>query len=176
VFHFLFSFRGRISLGQFWLFYVGAGICWGIAVAAIYGIAGYAGIPDPLDSIFFGHPLSAGGWCVLSFLVIAYAFLVICFMTVISKRLHDRNRSAWWLVGLYGLFAAVSQLDKILLDAQFVFDGHRPLVHGVWLFGLLALGIATVWIMLELFILPGTRGENRFGPDPRRIDPPKTAA
>jgi uncharacterized membrane protein YhaH (DUF805 family) len=46
-------------------------------------------------------------------------------------------------------------------------EGFGSLVRSVWWLGFLAVGIAALWLLLELLILPGTRGENRFGPDPR---------
>ena len=52
------------------------------------------------------------------------------FFALSAKRLHDRGKSAWWLLLLF-----------------------------VPLFGFL-------WLLVELPFLPGTAGENSYGPDP----------
>jgi len=77
-----------------------------------------------------------------------------CYAAASIKRLHDRDKSGWWIVpfivasGLYGQF-------------------------GAWLGGswaAVALGravyIAFAWGLVEICYLRGTRGPNRFGADP----------
>jgi uncharacterized membrane protein YhaH (DUF805 family) len=69
------------------------------------------------------------------------------------KRLHDRNRSGWWMIlfivapGLYAQFG--SELH----------GGIRVVVR-------LAALIAFIWGFVEMACLKGTSGPNRFGPDP----------
>jgi uncharacterized membrane protein YhaH (DUF805 family) len=70
------------------------------------------------------------------------------------RRLHDRNKSGWWVVpflvatGLHDQFAAR-------------FGGSWPAV----LFGM-ALYVVFIWGIVEMYFLRGTRGSNRFGADP----------
>ncbi len=170
---FLFGFHGRVSLAKFWAFYIVASICWGIAVLTVYGIADHAGIPDPLDDLFSGQPLSAGQWYILSPLAVVFAFLVVFFLAAMSKRLHDRNRSAWWLAAVYGCFFLAGALTMVLFATALA---HGLLVRGIWILSMLVVGGAGLWLAVELFLLPGTRGDNRFGPDPCRIDRPEGAA
>jgi uncharacterized membrane protein YhaH (DUF805 family) len=70
------------------------------------------------------------------------------------KRLHDRDRSGWWIIALC---IAPGLLDKIGngLDDWGVFD----------LFPLIA-SLLTLWAVVELGFLKGTTGPNRFGRDP----------
>ena len=74
-------------------------------------------------------------------------FVAAC---VISKRLHDRGRSGWW-AGL------------VLL--AFVVVWPHP--HGF--FDLLFL-LVLVWAVVELGIMPGEQGANRYGVNP--VAPP----
>ena len=67
---------------------------------------------------------------------------------VISKRLHDRGRSGWW-AGL------------VLL--AFVVVWPHP--HGF--FDLLFL-LVLVWAVVELGVMPGEQGANRYGVNPVR--------
>ncbi|RXT43410.1 DUF805 domain-containing protein [Bradyrhizobium betae] len=76
------------------------------------------------------------------------------FLATGIKRLHDRGRPGWWIVPFFfapGLFSQFSDL----------------LPHSNWMlpFNLTA---STLWLwgIVELFIVPGTSGHNRFGPDP----------
>jgi uncharacterized membrane protein YhaH (DUF805 family) len=71
-----------------------------------------------------------------------------------AKRLHDRNKNGWWLL-LF--FVAPTLLDKFWswLDNPTV-----ALLVSALSFGL------SVWCFVELFCLRGTKGSNRFGPNP----------
>jgi uncharacterized membrane protein YhaH (DUF805 family) len=76
------------------------------------------------------------------------------YAAVSIKRLHDRNKSGWWMIpfivatGFYGQFA-----DRI---------------GGSWAVALLGLAVLIffIWGMVEMGYLKGTDGPNRFGPDP----------
>ncbi|HXV00925.1 MAG TPA: DUF805 domain-containing protein [Caulobacteraceae bacterium] len=75
-----------------------------------------------------------------------YPALLASGACVISKRLHDRGRSGWW--------AAL-----VLLAVMLVWrtpNGGRFLLALPVLF----------WSLVELGLLPGEQGANRFGPSP----------
>jgi uncharacterized membrane protein YhaH (DUF805 family) len=65
---------------------------------------------------------------------------------VLSKRLHDRGRSGWWAALV--LFALVAVW---------------PTPHG---FGALLFSLILVWAAIELGVMQGEDGANRFGPSP----------
>ena len=65
---------------------------------------------------------------------------------VLSKRLHDRGKSGWW--------AAL-----ILLAAGVAWP------HPAGFFDF-ALVLVVIWAVIELAVLPGEQGANRFGPSP----------
>jgi uncharacterized membrane protein YhaH (DUF805 family) len=98
------------------------------------------------------------------FLVIFFAgFLISGFMVAI-KRLHDRDKGDWWAV----LFFIV----PVLLNGRI--NGWSPIGD----FGeaaatvtQLAAAAISIWGLVELGLLPGTIGENAYGPDPRGSRP-----
>ena len=80
-------------------------------------------------------------------------FLWIYLATAI-KRLHDRDRSGWWIVPLFVVPGLFTQFSDLLPDSNWVL----PIVlvmQILWLLGL-----------FEMFCLRGSLGSNRFGPDP----------
>jgi uncharacterized membrane protein YhaH (DUF805 family) len=81
------------------------------------------------------------GWLV-------YPPLLFCAACVLCKRLHDRGRSGWW-AGL------------VLL--AFVVVWPRP--HGVLALPFL---LVLAGAIVELGVMPGEPGANRYGADPRR--------
>jgi uncharacterized membrane protein YhaH (DUF805 family) len=85
------------------------------------------------------------------FLVIGMWFLA----ATTIKRLHDRNKGGWWIVPFC---VAPGPLGKVgnWLD--------NPLTVAL-IVSALGFGLA-LWGFVELFCLRGTRGPNRFGPDP----------
>ena len=89
----------------------------------------------------FGNPLK-----LLTFWFV-YPLLWWSAANVASKRLHDRGRSGWW--------AAL-----VLVGLALVW----PNTHGAWtVFGVVVL----VWTLVELGLMPGEQGANRYGPSPR---------
>ena len=88
------------------------------------------------------------GLCILGVLVVGVVQAI--------ARLHDRDRTGWWL----GLYAGVSVLD--LLPTDTAFDAY-PIPVGAYVLATLTFEI---WLLLDLFGRPGTPGPNRFGPAP----------
>jgi uncharacterized membrane protein YhaH (DUF805 family) len=77
-----------------------------------------------------------------------------CFVAISIKRLHDRNKSGWWMA-LF--FIAPSLLGKL---SDRLDDQTAVLVVS-------AVGFAlSVWCFVEIFCLKGSKGPNRFGSDP----------
>lgn len=80
-------------------------------------------------------------------------FLWIYLATAI-KRLHDRDRSGWWLVPFFFLPGLFSQFADLLPKSSWVFSFN------------LAASLLWLWGVVEMFCRPGTSGHNRFGADP----------
>lgn len=84
------------------------------------------------------------------------------------RRLHDRGRTGWWLLAIYGAPAlAIALLWLLLPDWPAGRNGELFAVATV----LFAFASAPMfWCMTEMFLLRGTRGDNRFGSDPSAVD------
>ena len=76
---------------------------------------------------------------------------------VTIKRLHDRDKSAWWYL-LYGIAPFGFFLLAIYLWTA------RVLEAASILFVLSFVGL--IWAIIELGFLRGTAGPNRYGPEP----------
>jgi uncharacterized membrane protein YhaH (DUF805 family) len=85
------------------------------------------------------------------------------------RRLHDVNRSGWWMFGGFGI--AVAAIFAIILVSAAGGGEYMPddsmnmtMMPLMLFFGLAFLVYGTV--MLLWFWTPGTKGPNRYGPDP----------
>ena len=93
---------------------------------------------------------------VILYLMWDLAFLVASF-AVSVKRLHDRNKSGWWIL-LLGMLPALLYVYV---------DSLGPAPTGIQTLGaVLAITLLLIWNFVELGCLRGTVGDNRFGIDP----------
>lgn len=84
--------------------------------------------------------------------------LVIPGLAVAVRRLHDSDRAGWWLA----LPAAPILFWIVALIGEFNSpDLFKPVVVAI---------VVAPLIVLAFMCLPGTRGPNRFGPDPKGQD------
>jgi len=141
LFEFLFGAGGRINRAKYWrsvLIYVGAGMMTAVILFTAAGIAA---------------PLF-----ILMVVVVLIPWLLwgVSFTT---RRLHDRDKSAWWLVVFYlvpGVLGHLAEAARVAGSA------------GTTLNGILALASfsLTIWGFVEVGCLRGTNGLNTYGPDP----------
>jgi uncharacterized membrane protein YhaH (DUF805 family) len=80
-------------------------------------------------------------------------FLWIYLATSI-KRLHDRDKSGWWIVPLFFLPGLYEQFADRLPDSYFV------------LLPAMVAFVFCIWNFVELYCLKGSRKTNRFGANP----------
>ena len=131
-----FSFGGRLNRLMWWLV--------GIAIHFIFMVGFFVALG--LAFAGAGRLALTGGLTLLG--GVCWAALAVG-----SKRLHDRDKSAWWLL----LFLVA----PIVLHAI----GRHAAAPGGRIVGLAGTAI-WLWAVVELGFLPGTAGPNRFGPDP----------
>jgi uncharacterized membrane protein YhaH (DUF805 family) len=141
LFEFLFGASGRINRAKYWrsvLIFIGAGLMTAVILFTAAGIAA------PLFIIMV--------------IVVLIPWLLWGF-SVTTKRLHDRDKSAWWLVVFYLLPGVLGQVA----EAAWFAGAASTVLHYVFALAAFAL---TIWGFVELGCLRGTAGSNRYGPDP----------
>jgi uncharacterized membrane protein YhaH (DUF805 family) len=183
---FLFSFEGRINRFKYWYALFASGIfCLVLMLLLAFVIGGILGA-DVKSIHIQGHvldvfqnppsfPFSASfgdadatphaALIALIFHVAGTPILIfgIWFLAATTiKRLHDRNKSGWWIIAF---FVAPALLNGI---ADALDDSNTEVL-------LLLVAVSlNLWGFFELLLLKGTRGPNRFGPDP--LAPTETRA
>ena len=78
----------------------------------------------------------------------AYPVLIYLAVCVLAKRLHDRGKSGWYAALIICAFIGMWPYPRGVVDFLFA--------------------IVLVWSVVELGLLPGEQGANRFGPNPLR--------
>ena len=149
----LFTYTGRINRAKYWLavvVYLAITVLL-IAIGLImFGNSLLAVGDEETDEIVVAL-LSRGIGFTLIVLVVYIPMMVSGFMVGI-KRLHDRDKSGWWLLVFYVLPGVLSGIGD-------------SLDTGGFLFGLAGFAVS-MWALVELGLLRGTAGPNRYGPDP----------
>ncbi|HEY3949117.1 DUF805 domain-containing protein [Phenylobacterium sp.] len=92
-------------------------------------------------------------------LLVPLPALIVAAVAVGVRRLHDRDRSGWWLV-VFWLFPTL-----LSAGAQEVAHLGGPAAVEAALLSLPGLGLS-LWGVVEMGFLSGSRGVNRFGDNP----------
>lgn len=132
LFALLFSFKGRVNRAKYWLF----ALLWVVLWTAAFLLV----LASNLSPLAFG---------------LAVLILIPSLVSGIAlgvKRLHDRDKSGWWLLLFY--------------LAPGVLDGIGKVAGGSRLVLAVASFAVSVWALVELGCLRGNDGPNRFGGDP----------
>jgi uncharacterized membrane protein YhaH (DUF805 family) len=137
--HLFFSFDGRANRARFWIA--------GLILAVIYAVMTIIDNVTDRNVVF----QALNGMLVIVILIVGIAVGV--------KRLHDRNKSGWFLLLFYFVPFTLAALS-VLIDA-FVEDS----IIIATVLALLAIAVG-VWTFVEMGCLRGTVGINQYGPDP----------
>lgn len=163
------QFSGRAPRAEFWWFMllclIGYMVTYFMLIGSIGGMM-VAGTEPNADI------LGALGVAGILFVLIWLA-LIIPTIAVQARRLHDTNRSGWWLGGfylLYGLYFVMlfGSLGSAMVAGADGAAGPSAATGGM-LIGTGILGIVLFVYMIVLIVfycLPGTPGQNDYGADP----------
>ena len=137
-----FSFDGRMRRRDFWLGQ--------ILLAFVIGFI--AMILLPVSAMMLGLPRPDTHFSPLLIWLIRL-LLVWPALAIAVKRGHDRNRPAVWIIGLYASYAAVA----------FFAPSRSPLWPSLRITEIVFLA----YVVVDLGLLDGTTGANRFGTSPK---------
>jgi uncharacterized membrane protein YhaH (DUF805 family) len=138
------DFTGRASRAEYWWYALGLIIAF-VVLGIVEGILGIH------HMIFYAYgPLSALLWLAT----------IVPSLAVGVRRLHDTGRSGWWV-----LLPIVPYALAIGLGGPAIIAGG--LAAGLGIAALfMFVGFICAIVLLVFMILPGTPGENRYGPNP----------
>lgn len=138
---FLFDFSGRLNRARYWL---------GIVVSSFLIV-----LMVVLFAITF---VKERGLAVLvvPLLLICLAGIVLYSLAIQITRLHDRNKSGWWVMVFSVLPGTLDALGRM---AEHTSHGSGAVLT------LVALPFS-IWGFVEMGCLRGSDGPNRFGSDP----------
>jgi uncharacterized membrane protein YhaH (DUF805 family) len=147
--HFLFGFHGRINRAKYWLF---------LLIGLIVGIL--------LSALTYAFQTIGLGALGIIIAVIVDIAMFIAFIAVAIKRLHDRDRSAWWLLVFYLVPGVLLGGGTGLAMATAMASTRDATSMILSLVAFVVAFVLSVWGFVELACLRGTVGQNRYGPDP----------
>jgi uncharacterized membrane protein YhaH (DUF805 family) len=127
----LFSFQGRINRAKYWLSFLIWIVAWAVVIAAV-----------------IATKLSVAAIMMVVILMIPS---FISWIAIGIKRLHDRDKSGWWLLLFYLTPAVMDGIGR---------------ASGIGFIFSLAGFVISIWAFVELGCLRGTAGQNRYGSDP----------
>jgi uncharacterized membrane protein YhaH (DUF805 family) len=172
---YLFGFDGRINRAKYWLAGLIVLSLMIIFVALVYSaltinfVAHAIGTPHGKGEVSFGFDLDdifmvldPAAWRALSFaklpMVLVKAIGMVLFLWIFAatsiKRLHDRDKSGWWMVPFFAVPNLYNHFSDLFPDSYFM------LIPSVIAFLLM------IWGFVELYFLRGSRKTNHFGPNP----------
>jgi uncharacterized membrane protein YhaH (DUF805 family) len=145
------SFQGRTNRARYWL-----------TNLAIFG------------STFVCVILASSVMAILPPLALVMMLLLLpIFVAALAngaRRLHDRGKSAWWLIVFAGIPALLSALRELM-----TLGGGADAEGPAALLALISLPFS-IWALVELGFLKGVAGPNRFGEDPLAPPPEQAIA
>lgn len=156
------KFSGRASRAEFWWFFLFTMIIYFLALFAFGGMARGLVAMNPAADIARG---TISGTVIV--VAVFWLFLFIPMLAVQIRRLHDTDRTGWWLGAFWLLYVIYMVLLFGVGFADERTPGTPPNMAGFAAIGIVALVVFVYSIVLLVFFcLRGTQGANRFGEDP----------
>jgi uncharacterized membrane protein YhaH (DUF805 family) len=158
--NYFFSFRGRINRARFWIYLaiVIPFLMFMLMAFFAYAMSGPGAYENGGPTPFPHNPIGIA-LAIVYFSVLAA--LAVSGFAVSVKRLHDRDKSGWWVL----VFIVAPNVLLGMWQAHAATLGGANIGDLTWLAGLTGFSLG-LWAMVELGCLAGTVGDNRYGPDP----------
>lgn len=142
------QFSGRAPRAEYWWFYLFVLIAY---IAAVI-------IDTMLGSNLFGP------YGILT--AILWLGLIVPTLAVGVRRLHDTNRTGWWLLGpIVPYIIGFVMMGPAALDPE---GAGMAAAGGAMIFMLV--GVVMAIVVFVFTVLRGTAGPNNYGPDPYGAD------
>lgn len=145
------EFSGRSRRKEYWMYTLGLVLLYFVMFVVMIALGGSAlmsGASDP--TAMTAVIMSLGAFGIVFGLV--YLALLIPTLAVTIRRLHDTDRTGWWVAAPIGVVVVMA----IVGDSSSALNLILSLVYA-------AVGIA----LLVFMFLDGTKGPNRYGEDPK---------
>jgi uncharacterized membrane protein YhaH (DUF805 family) len=176
------DFSGRSRRMEYWMWQVFkliVGTIFMILFFALFGavFATIAGAKDPSQLDPNQMIAAGGGMMILCLIYMIFALgILIPDIAVAVRRLHDTNRTGWWILApvvpyLIGI-VAMAATAGVAVGMQPGDQVGTGLLATAGIIGLVSM-LATLALALTLlifFFIDGTPGPNRYGPDPKGRD------
>jgi uncharacterized membrane protein YhaH (DUF805 family) len=145
------DFKGRAPRAEYWWFVLGIVVAF-IVLAIVEGVLGMnrmvAGVYGPL-------------------VVLLWLGTLVPQVAVGVRRLHDTDRTGWWLLAPIVPYAiGFAMMGPAALNPESGMS--MASAGGAMIFMLIGMVLGIV--LLVFYILPGTKGPNKYGPDPYGAD------
>ncbi|WP_291851036.1 DUF805 domain-containing protein [Bradyrhizobium sp.] len=168
----LFRFEGRINRAKLWLAVLVL-LCWMVLLTALaIAVTSLFGDPGPssfgtTDLFKLMDPetyrsLTPADLPLLLVKLVAMPVILWVYFAASVKRLHDRDRSGWWMVPFFILPGVFDQ-----------FNGRLPVSYFMMLPGLAVFALG-IWGFVEMYCLKGSPKTNRYGADPLALPDTRT--
>jgi uncharacterized membrane protein YhaH (DUF805 family) len=168
---YLFRFDGRINRAKLWLagpVLLGLMMVVGAAIVAIQSLLGgptsfHFGAKDLFKLVDpeAYRSLTLADLPRLLVKLLGTTLLMWVYFAASIKRLHDRDKSGWWMVPFFAVPGLYNQFADRLPDSH----ADLPLAF--------AASALCLWGFVEMYCLKGSRKTNRFGADPLAPPPPR---
>ena len=145
------QFSGRAPRAEYWWFFLAVIIAYVVAsiIDSLLGMKGMVmGVYGPIATLLM-----------LGTLVPSLAVGV--------RRLHDTNRTGWWILAPLVPYCLAFVLGGAAMMGGTAAGSGAGMGAGMGIAAIfLFLGAACALALLVFYCLPGTVGDNRYGPDP----------
>ena len=163
------DFSGRSRRMEFWMWQVFKFLVviafWIVMIALVGSSMMTAGDPSAL--------MAVGGVAMILWLLMMLFFLAILIpdIAVTVRRLHDTERTGWWILAPLAPYLLVI-VGGVMAASSPEAPGMGGVLALIGMVGVFGLALT----LLVFYFLEGTRGPNKYGPDPKQPTPDKVFA